>query len=233
METPAAVSQGAGAPFILRVTPAPKSVDVGISDPICVEFGRDMDKKTVMGSISLYGPNNKKLEGEILYHGRTAEFRSSELLDYSKTYRVVLGGGLSDSSGRRIEKGSSWTFTTNNGIAPRIRVKNNGSIILSDITGYDYYAQDSSSKSPPAEFTVQNEGTADLVIWSLGFVSGEKEQFTLSSPECPVTLHPGASCSFTIVFHPDTTGKKTAYLKIKSNDASFGFFNLMVTGTGV
>ena len=222
-----------GTPFIVRVSPAPKAVDVGIGDPVAVVFGRAMDRSTIEGSISVFGPNGKKLVGETTVSGQTVEFRTKELFEYSTVYTVVLDKKIRDAEGHAVSKGSSWTFTTNNGVAPKIRVKNNGSIILSDITGYDYYSQDANTKSPPVEFTVTNEGNADLVIWSLGFVSGEKDQFSLFSPQYPVTLHPGESSAFSVVFHPASKGKKTVFLKIRSNDANFGFFNLMVTGTGV
>lgn len=228
-----AAPSGGSAPFILRLSPSPKAVDVGISDIISVEFGRDVNAASAKNCISLYGPNGAKIEGQTVLSGRIAEYRMSDILEYGKTYTVALSGKLRDTAGNSIGKGSSWSFTTNNGIAPRIRVKNNGSIILSDITGYDYYSQDANTKSRPAEFCVTNEGNADLVIWSLGFVSGEKGDFTLSAPGFPMTLRPGASSVFSIVFHPTSKGKKTVYLKIRSNDVSFGFFNLMVTGTGV
>lgn len=223
-----------GAPFILRLSPAAKAVDVGVSDIIAVEFAREMDAASAENCLSLYGPDGAKVEGQTIVTGRTAEFRMSDILEYGKTYTAVLSGKLRDKAGNAVGKGSSWSFTTNSGISPRIRVKNNGSIILSDITGYDYYAQDENTRSAPAEFTVTNEGNADLVIWSLGFVSGEQEAFSLNAPASfPVTIPPGASSAFSIVFHPASKGKKTVYLKIRSNDVSFGFFNLMVTGTGV
>lgn len=219
--------------FIKEISPAPHSSNIGVSEPVTIVFSRPMNAASVEKGIKIVGSNGLKAEGTVILSGVSAEFRFRDLLEYKTSYRVVVSGSVSDSAGQKMGQDYSWTFATNDGIAPKIRIKNNGSIILSDITGYDYYGQKVAANSEPAVFAVKNEGNANLVIWSIGFANGEKEQFSLSTPNLPVTILPGMSSDFSIVFHPDSQGKKTAYLRIKSNDAVFGFFNLMVTGNGI
>ena len=117
--------------------------------------------------------------------------------------------------------------------APKLRVKNGSSIVLSDITGYDYYGQETGVKSEPASFLLVNEGTKELIINAITLTGADMNQFKQTLPAFPVVLAPGSSSEFSVVFKPSSKGKKSAQLIISSNDVNWPAFRLLVTGKGI
>jgi len=87
--------------------------------------------------------------------------------------------------------------------------------------------------SAPQQVTVQNDGTADLLVKNITFTG---TAFQKSSDLCSnTTLVPGGSCTLSIAFKPGSTGEKTSTLSIPSNDpdASENPAKVALKGTGV
>lgn len=218
---------------VLERTPSPGKNDVVINDPIAVVFSEAVDAKTADGAFSVISDKGEKIAGHVICKGDTVIFKTDNDLEYGVKYRVRVSRKISGKNGARISKDIEWNFATNQAIMARLRVKNGDSIILSDITGYDFYDQEINMSTQPVPFTLRNEGNAKLVIKSIEFSSGDANQFMLSRPALPVTLEPDKEIRISVSFTPRTGGKKTAVLKIKSNDGVMGFFHLLMTGKGI
>ncbi|NNE06612.1 MAG: choice-of-anchor D domain-containing protein [Xanthomonadales bacterium] len=78
--------------------------------------------------------------------------------------------------------------------------------------------------------TVSNEGTANLVIGSLG---GLSTPFSLQADNCSAAnLAPAASCNVTVRFAPTATGSYSDTLNIPSNDPDEANVAVAASGTG-
>ena len=79
--------------------------------------------------------------------------------------------------------------------------------------------------------TVSNDGTANLVIDSLG---GLAAPFSLTANGCSsATLSPGQTCQATVRFAPSSAGYQSDFLEIPSNDPDTALLQIGVNGTGV
>lgn len=87
--------------------------------------------------------------------------------------------------------------------------------------------------SAELQFTIRNRGLRDLAGLALSLNGQDASSFSIS-PTPPIVLAgPAGSATFTIWFTPANPGPKTAVLRIVSNDADEGQFEVMLTGTGV
>ncbi len=83
-------------------------------------------------------------------------------------------------------------------------------------------------------FTLSNTGSSDLVISS---ITGNG-LFTLETPDGAaipndeITIQPGDSTAFTVVFTPEITGTFTGAVEITSNDAANEMMTLLLSGYG-
>jgi hypothetical protein len=96
-------------------------------------------------------------------------------------------------------------------------------------SGYDFGSTAAGTKSAPQSFAVRNEGNGSLDLASATIVGADLDQFSLSGDDCSgSTLEPGDECVVRIRFTPDSTGAKTARLRV-SGDA--GTFTAALAGT--
>ncbi|HEY1407095.1 MAG TPA: Ig-like domain-containing protein [Spirochaetota bacterium] len=221
-------------PVVKEISPVAGMMDAVINDPITATFNEPIDEKSITpGAFTLVSENGEKIEGSIQYKNSVMEFKPKKMLDYKTGYKATVRRTIKDPAGHSLEKDVVWKFTTSESVGPKLRIKNGDSIILSDITGYDFYEQKIAEQSEPAAFTLRNEGSSNLVIKSIAFASGDFAQFMLNAPSLPVTIPPKSEVQINVVFKPESAGKKTAVLKIKSNDETIGFFHLLMTGKGI
>jgi Abnormal spindle-like microcephaly-assoc'd, ASPM-SPD-2-Hydin len=83
--------------------------------------------------------------------------------------------------------------------------------------------------------TVRNDGTANLILGSLGLGGANSDQFKKAALQdlCSgVTLGPTQTCTVGIKFKPTSTGPKSATLVIPSNDFDEPSVTVMLSGTG-
>ncbi len=92
--------------------------------------------------------------------------------------------------------------------------------------------QSTGSTSAAKTFTIKNTGTADLTISQFGLGGADHPHFTLVAPETPFTVAPDATATFSVTFHPSTTGAKSVTLLVESDDADEGDTEITLTGTG-
>jgi hypothetical protein len=220
-------------PKVKECSPPKGKDDVVINDPIAVVFNEPINEETVKDMFLVVSESGETLSGKVICKDSTVMFKPDKDLEYGMHYTVRLKNKVADMSGNRIAKDVVWDFSTNQAIMARLRVINGESIILSDITGYDFFEQEVKVSTDPVPFTLRNEGNANLVIKSIAFSSGDAGQFAIATPSLPVTLLPNKEIHIAVVFTPQSSGKKTAILKIRSNDGVMGFFHLLMTGKGI
>ena len=219
--------------IILERTPSPGKNDAVINDPVAVVFSEEIDAKTAEGAFTLMTDKREKIAGHVLCKDDTVVFKTDNNLEYGVKYKVRVSRKITGRNGGKIPKDIEWNFATNQAIMARLRVENGDSIILSDITGYDFNDQEINVSTLPVPFTLRNQGNAKLVIKSIELSAGDASQFVLAKPALPVTLEPDKEIKISVVFIPRSEGTKTAVLNIKSNDGVMGFFHLLMTGKGI
>lgn len=79
-------------------------------------------------------------------------------------------------------------------------------------------------------FTVKNAGTTNLNITSYSIVGTDASSFSIQNIPA-TTLVPTASTTVTVRYTPTTYGSKTATLRILSNDADEGIYDITLDGT--
>lgn len=77
---------------------------------------------------------------------------------------------------------------------------------------------------------VTNAGVVALAVQSV-FISGRDAPEFSSSHDCGLSLAPGFSCAITVLFHPSSSGAKTASLVIASNDHLMPSVNVPLAAT--
>jgi hypothetical protein len=88
-----------------------------------------------------------------------------------------------------------------------------------------------SGESSSLDFTILNNGTADLTGLTVSVDGTDAGSFTVTAnPSAP--LSPAGSTAFSVTFAPTGMGAKTATLHIASNDDDEASFDIALTGTG-
>lgn len=99
-----------------------------------------------------------------------------------------------------------------------------------DVSGSASYGNVDINTSEDRTLTVNNAGTADLVI---GTLSGLAAPFSMVSDGCSgQTLTPSGSCAVTLRYSPTATGYSSDTLNIPSNDPDEANTAITVDGTG-
>ena len=81
-------------------------------------------------------------------------------------------------------------------------------------------------------FTIQNTGSANLVIGTVTLAGAMPTQFHMTADTCSgQTLIPNGTCTITATFRPTTAGAKTAYINIPDN-ASGNPHKILLSGRG-
>ena len=125
-------------PNISSVNPVNGVIDVAVTSLIDVTFTEPMDPSSINITTFIVNDGYTDIAGTVSYSGNTATFIPTTNLSYSTTYTVMVGGGVSDSSGNVLGNDYIWIFTTEVEIdvTPPAEVTNinavsgNGQIIL-------------------------------------------------------------------------------------------------------
>ncbi len=86
--------------------------------------------------------------------------------------------------------------------------------------------------SAPRQFTIENNGDADLIINSIYFSSGDISDFSYDDSSMFYTVPPGGNTSFSITFSPITTGHRSVTISIENNDPVKNPYTFTVEGNG-
>ena len=86
------------------------------------------------------------------------------------------------------------------------------------------------------DFTITNNGTADLGVTSVTLVGADAMEFSVLAGTCPdlaPTLAAAASCTVTVTMSPASLGSKTATLRISSNYPDTPTLDAALSGAGI
>jgi hypothetical protein len=102
-----------------------------------------------------------------------------------------------------------------------------------DSTGTHAFGNVVTSGSSAAQtFTIQNTGTADLILGTIILTGSDQGQFSVTQP-ASTTLAANATTNFSVTFSPTSLGTKSAVVNIASNDGDENPFEINVSGTGI
>lgn len=101
--------------------------------------------------------------------------------------------------------------------------------------GSQFYFPDTEEdeKSDHVIFSVENNGTGDLLIESVLFVSKHIGDFGIDYDPEQLTIPPGSSIPLALWFEPTKTGERKTKLQIKSNDPDEDKFEIELIGMGI
>ncbi|MBF9015803.1 MULTISPECIES: choice-of-anchor D domain-containing protein [unclassified Oceanispirochaeta] len=112
-------------------------------------------------------------------------------------------------------------------------------------TPVDFSYQKIGSSSDPTALTIENIGQIDMTVSAILVdmmgIAGTPYSLNMGDLELPLTLQPGESSSFEVVFNPTVIGPISgggheellnAAITIASNDAEYSAFSIPLTGTG-
>lgn len=81
-------------------------------------------------------------------------------------------------------------------------------------------------------FTIKNTGNADLVNLSVTIEGPDEAMFVVTDDPDSLVSGPAGNTTFTVQFSPTTIGAKSAVMRIASNDANEGPFEILISGSG-
>jgi len=82
-------------------------------------------------------------------------------------------------------------------------------------------------------YTVNNTGTANLTISSIGVSGADMGLFTVGALTPAGAIAPAGSATFTVTFAPTTAGLKTATITVNNNDANEAAYDFAIQGNSV
>jgi hypothetical protein len=104
-------------------------------------------------------------------------------------------------------------------------------------TFYDFKDVRLKQSSPPASFTITNEGIGNLKLTKIEVLGTDARLFKMTRSmtrrrQRTITLNPGGQYPFSVTFSPTSMGLKTATLRITSNDPDESVMEIVLTGKG-
>jgi hypothetical protein len=81
-------------------------------------------------------------------------------------------------------------------------------------------------------FIVENNGTAELSIFSVSISSGALSDYNIDDSLLNYSVAPGGSTAFTVTFSPTDVGERTALVSIAHNDIDEDPYVFIVKGSG-
>lgn len=116
---------------------------------------------------------------------------------------------------------------------PVIRITNRaGADLTNDATALQFGPVNIGETSADLNFSILNQGTADLTNLGITTDGTHASDFVVTSP-ANSSLKPGESTKFSIRFLPVSSGTRNAQLRITSNDTNRGDISIPLIGTGV
>lgn len=115
---------------------------------------------------------------------------------------------------------------------PDMYVKEGSTDIPNGSLGHDFGTVLIGDSSPSVAFTVENNGTADLIIDSISITSGAVSDYSIDDSAMSYIVQPGENTIFNITFAPAVSGQRPATVTINNNDVDESLFTFTVEGEG-
>ncbi len=100
---------------------------------------------------------------------------------------------------------------------------------------HDFGSVDVGSTSTPQTITINNTGTADLVVSSIALTGTDAAEFDVATGTCSSlspTIAAASDCTIEVTLSPTSTGVKSAALSIASNDGDTPNLSVTISGSG-
>ena len=145
----------------------------------------------------------------------------------SKTATIIIKNYDADENPYEINISGQCTTIAE----PEINVKQGTTNIPSSSGSYDFGIITVGSFSSPVTFTIENTGSADLILTDSPMVSKtgtDASMFNITQPTSPVGV--GGNTTFTITFNPTSSGTKAATVTIPNNDSNENPYTFTIIG---
>ncbi len=211
----------------------------------------EYDQLNIQGTIDLTGLNLVLSGSYVPVAGNTFTIVNNDGTDaIVGTFNgLAEGATLSNFQGSGLNATISYTGGTDNNdvvitvAAPavsNINIKGNDLTIDNGDTsprtedGTDFGNIDISLTEPVVRtFTIQNMGTADLIIPANGITKSGAADFGIGNVSLPLTIEPGGSATFPVIIDASGNGFRTATISIQSNDSDKSPYTFNVQAIGV
>jgi hypothetical protein len=110
-------------------------------------------------------------------------------------------------------------------------IGNATSIADEDATASTTDHTDFGSSTTTRSFTIENTGTANLMVSSITVGGTNAANFSVSGITLPASIVPNSSTSFTLTFTSATPGVRTAVVHVNNNDCNEADYNFSVQAT--
>jgi len=137
-------------------------------------------------------------------------------------------------------KSAAISIASNAPASPTLNIPVSGTgtvaVIAAEPSAFVFGNQIVSSSSAPGIVTISNSGAAQLVIGSISLIGADPGHYSISPVTCPnlgPTIDPGANCTVSVAFSPNSAGIKSAQIQISSNDPVQPLLQLSLSGTGI
>ncbi|MDY6969946.1 MAG: choice-of-anchor D domain-containing protein, partial [Spirochaetota bacterium] len=145
---------------------------------------------------------------------------------YDSTYAAVADDPLTHINEKQTQGVESWYAEISADPSP-------APLISSDPASFDFEAVMLGDSSSAQTLTITNIGTANLEIGSITVDGDDSSEFTTQNDSCSgQTIEPSGSLTIEIIFTPASSGAKSAYLNIPSNDSYTGDLQIELNGIG-
>ena len=219
------------APYVVSVTPSNGQNGVGINSQITVVFSEVMLEASINNASLKLLKGSEQVYGAIQCSPGIATLTLSSPLDYSTTYTVQLNTDIMDLSGNTISGTYSWQFTTIASPAPEIHIRKGESDVLSGaVHAHDFGSIVVGNTNDAVSFTIQNQGSADLLFTGNPIVTTSNPEFVVGSLPAS-SLAGGTSDEFSIYFRPLEAGERSSTITIYNNDSDENPYTFTLKGT--
>ena len=96
--------------------PSNAAVDIQTDSVITVDFGQEMDSRTINSDTFVVAGPAVQVQGEVSYAGTSATFSPLKKLALATTYTATLKAGIKDKTGNASQSDFSWSFKTRSGV---------------------------------------------------------------------------------------------------------------------
>lgn len=156
-----------------------------------------------------------------------------ETTTFSVTFRPRAGGSRAATLSLEGDGGYEHVVPLSGiGTGSAIVVEGPGETPLADGGALpDFGTVERGDQSPLTTVTLRNPGTYPLLVSGIMVESGHSGDFVVDLPGMPLTLVPGGSMTFPVVFTPTGVGSRSSVLRILSNATAEDGFTVALTGT--
>lgn len=142
---------------------------------------------------------------------------------------ILLGAFFLSCNGEMIEKG---LISAQDPRVPEINVKQ-GATDIPDGATYSLDLANGVKVNETSEsilFTIENTGTADLVLGDITAGGENADDFAVSDQPASLILLPGTNSTFSVTFSPQSADPKSAEIVIPTNDFDEAEYSFTITG---